>query len=848
MNTTESLSIAASICPDKTAIVFEGKRYTFSQLNERATRLGNALLKLGIRKGDRVAILEVNCNQYVEAYFASAKIGAIYVPLNFRAKGNELTYMLNSAEASILLVSERYIGLVNSIKPNLASVRNLISIDTPHEGMLYYEDIVSSALADEVSAQVDEDDTTILVYTAGTTGFPKGVMLSHQSFSIYVLENVSPADPELVEKNILSTPLYHVAGFQAMLAAVYGGRTLVMERQFEPKEWMRLVEAEKVNRAMMVPTMLRQLMDHPDFGKRDLSSLKVITYGAAPMPLEVIKRAVDVFTGVSFINAFGQTETASTVTTLSPEDHVIAGSKEEKEKKLKRLSSIGKPMSDVQMRIVDEEGNELPARQVGEIVVWGPRVMAGYWKDQVRTEKTIDKNGWVHTGDMGYMDEDGYFFLAGRTTDMIIRGGENISPAEVELVLCSHCKVSEAAVIGVPDEEWGEVPMAVVVLKPGESAAPEELMEYCRANLAGYKRPRCVVFCEELPRNAMGKVLRRVLREQYARAPAPSGNVSEKVPQLEKEESERVSKILEGDVLSASRLMRGLEDEMPDAAEELRSLYTHTGRAHIVGVAGAPGAGKSTLLSSLISIFRKQDLTVGVVAVDPTSPFTGGALLGDRIRMQSHGIDKGVFIRSLATRGWKGGLAKATSNTVHVMDAMGKDIVFVEAVGSGQGEIDIAKVADTAVIILTPGMGDEIQMMKAGILEAADIFVINKADRDGADNLKVGLEAMLEMRGHAGGGWKPGIFLTEAIINKGTDRVAEDILKHKAFLVSSGELEKRRKDRARLELMMAVESYLLGQCMGRVNKDYVEKLVDDLAHRKTNPQAAALKIIDSSKG
>ena len=306
------------------------------------------------------------------------------------------------------------------------------------------------------------------------------------------------------------------------------------------------------------------------------------------------------------------------------------------------------------------------------------------------------------------------------------------------------------------------------------------------------------------------------------------------------------SKICEGDVLSAARLMRGLEDEVPEANEELKQLYPHTGRAYIVGVAGAPGAGKSTLLSSLIGAFRKQNLTIGVVAVDPTSPFTGGAILGDRIRMQSHGVDKGVFIRSLATRGWKGGLAKATVNTIHVMDAMGKDIVFVEAVGSGQGEIDIAKVADTSIIILTPGMGDEIQMMKAGILEAADIFVINKADRDGADNLKLGLDTMLEMRSHLLGGWKPGIFLTEAIINKGTDQVAEEVLRHKAFLISSGELEKRRREKARLELMMAIESLLLKKYLEKVDQAYLEKTVDKIMHRKTNPQAAALKVISTS--
>ena len=516
MNTTEFLSIATAICPDKEAIVFEGERVAFTQLNDRVNRLGNALLELGVNKGDRVAALQVNCNQCVETYFATAKIGAIYVPLNFRAKGNELAYMLNSSEAGTLFVGERYIDLVNSIRPEIASVKNFIAIEEPHEGMLYYEDMLASSSADETPTEIGDDDTTILMYTAGTTGFPKGVMLSHNSFAIYVLENVTPADPVTVEKNILTVPLYHVAGIQAMMAAVYGGRTMVMERQFDPVEWMELVQVEKVGRAMMVPTMLKQLIDHPDFAKYDLSSLQVITYGAAPMPLEVIKKAIDVFPGVSFINAFGQTETASTITTLSPEDHIISGTEEEKEKKLKRLSSIGKPMSDVEMKVVDEEGNELPLGEVGEIVARGPRVMTGYWKEQEKTEKTIDKDGWVHTGDMSYVDEDGYFFLAGRATDMIIRGGENISPEEVEAVLHSCPQIEEAAVIGIPDEEWGEVPKAFCVLKEGcEDCTPEEIMEYCRANIASYKRPRVVEFIDELPRNPMGKVLKRVLRDRH---------------------------------------------------------------------------------------------------------------------------------------------------------------------------------------------------------------------------------------------------------------------------------------------------------------------------------------------
>ena len=515
MNTTDFLNIATAICPDKTAIVFEGKKYSFSQLNDRVNRLANGLLQLGVKKGDRVGFLQVNCNQCVETYFAVAKMGAMYVPLNFRAKEKELIYMLNTADATAILSGERYLDMVRAMRPELKTVQHFISIDSKQDDMLNYEDIITSASADEVVADIEDNDTTILMYTAGTTGFPKGVMLSHNSFSVYVVENVTPADPVSEEKNILTVPLYHVAGIQATMAAIYGGRTLVMERQFDAKEWMELVQAEKTNRAMMVPTMLKQVVDHPDFVKYDLSSMKVITYGAAPMPLPVIKKALELFPGVAFINAFGQTETASTITALSPEDHMLTGTQEEIDRKLKRLTSIGKPMPDVEMQIIDEEGNELPTGEIGEIVARGPRIMTGYWKDEEKTQNTIDKDGWVHTGDMGYKDEDGYFFLAGRATDMIIRGGENISPEEIEDVIHSHPYVEECAVIGVPDETWGEEPRAIICCKAGVSLTEDELIEYCREKLASFKRPRSVVFSDKLPRNTMGKVLKKDLREKY---------------------------------------------------------------------------------------------------------------------------------------------------------------------------------------------------------------------------------------------------------------------------------------------------------------------------------------------
>ena len=482
-------------------------------------RLVNGLKDLGVQKGDRIGIIQVNCNQYIEAYFAAAKLGAILVPLNFRAKADELTYMIGNAEAKVLLMGNRYIDLVDTILPKLPCVERCISIESKNDDMLFYEEIIDSSSPDEYFCEIDDEDTTILMYTAGTTGRPKGVPLKHNGFAVYVLDNVEPANPEIEEKNLLTVPLYHVAGIQAVLAAIYGGRTLVLMRQFEVKEWMETVQKEQATRAMLVPTMLKRVIDDPAFSEYNLTSLQVVTYGAASMPLEVISKAIEVMPWVRFINAFGQTETASTITMLGPDDHVITGTEEEREKKLKRLTmSIGRPLPDVEVRIIDEEEKPLASQEVGEIVARGPRIIEGYWGDEEKSAQLFTGDGWLRTGDMGWMDEDGYIYLAGRGDDMIIRGGENISPEEVEDVLHSYPKVEEAAIIGVPDPEWGQQPRAIVVLKEGEEATEEEIMEYCRSKLASFKRPASVVFIDVLPRNPMGKVLKRVLCEEYGQS------------------------------------------------------------------------------------------------------------------------------------------------------------------------------------------------------------------------------------------------------------------------------------------------------------------------------------------
>jgi acyl-CoA synthetase (AMP-forming)/AMP-acid ligase II len=499
------LDIPASIVGDAVALSFDGGRSTYDQLRDRVARVAGLLAERGLGPGDRVGVMAVNRPELVELLFGAAARGVTLVPMNYRAHADEAGHLVADSGARIVFADRRYADVLDSVRPPAVDT---ILLDDPAG----YAAARDAAEADWELADVDDDDIAVLLYTSGTTSLPKGVMLTHGALSGYVMGANDAADGDDRGVALLAAPLYHVAGLTSLLNALWTGRRTHLLPQFEPVAWLEAVESQRVTHAFLVPTMLARLLDTPELAHTDLSSLDNVTYGAAPMPPAVIRRAVEAFPpGVGFAGSYGQTETTATVAVLTPDDHRVEGDEAERATKLRRLASVGRPVDDVEARVVDPLGNPLDAGEVGEVQLRTARAMRGYWGSDERTRVTIDDEGWVHTGDLGFFDDGGYLFLAGRANDLIIRGGENIAPEEVEAVLYEHPDVVEAAAAGVPDEEWGERVFAAAVVRDGSSCTETELTAFCSERLPGHKRPELVLLVDELPRTSTGKVVRRQL-------------------------------------------------------------------------------------------------------------------------------------------------------------------------------------------------------------------------------------------------------------------------------------------------------------------------------------------------
>lgn len=516
MNTANFLAIPASLFPEQEIVRFEHRTWSYGQLWEEVRHLAGGLRHMGLALGNCVAVLDTNSDRYVALCYATACAGGVFLPLNYRAKLPELQFMVESAAVSVLFVGDRYVATIEPLLRELEKRPTVVALGHEQGLDMHYEDLLRHLPLEEPVA-LEDDATAILMYTSGTTARPKAVLLTHGDFTQYVTSNVELADGTPRGTALVCAPLYHIAGATNIMSNVWAGRRMVLLPQFEAEAWLDAVEREGVTHAFVVPTMLKQILDHPSFSRRDLSSLQVLSYGGAPMPFPVIRRAIEAFpANVGFVNAFGQTETTSTLTVLGPDDHRLSGVPEFDEIKLRRLRSIGRPLPDVEVRVVDDEGRDLPRGEVGELWVRTPRVMKGY-RTNAGIESPVRGDGWLPTRDMAWIDEEGYIFLAGRKDDMIIRGGENIAPAEVESTLFSHPAVEDVAVVGVPDIEWGQRVAAFVVRRSNSDVTAEELIEFCRQRLASFKKPDFVYFVPELPKNPLGKVLRRELRDQWER-------------------------------------------------------------------------------------------------------------------------------------------------------------------------------------------------------------------------------------------------------------------------------------------------------------------------------------------
>jgi long-chain acyl-CoA synthetase len=502
--------------PEKVAVMYEGITLNYRALNERVNRLANALLNKRLKKGDRIGVLIHNSHQFIEVYFAAAKTGSVFCPYNNHLKGVELKEIINYSAPRFLLFDEDYGDVLESIKGELSSIESYVCLQEPRwpfaEG---YEGMISSGKNREPGKRVRDEDVMSIFFTAGTTGKPKGAMRTHRHVVANAITGVIELKAEYDERVLISFPMYHISCEDNITRHTFMPNTIVIKREgaFNPEEILRLMEGQRITRCQLVPTMLHALLQSPNIDKYDLGSLRLILYAGAPMPVELLKRALERFR-CGFAQLYGQTESGPLMTILKPEDHVLEGS----ERRVARLASAGRPVVSYEIRVVDELDRDVGAGEVGEIIAKSEAMMKGYWNLPAATEEKLN-GGWLRTGDLGRFDEEGYLYVVERKNDMIISGGVNIYPREIEEVLYQHPAILEASVIGVADAYWGESVKAVVVLRPGMTVSADDVVKFCGERLAGFKKPKSVDFWTDLPKSPQGKILKKTIREFYTTQP-----------------------------------------------------------------------------------------------------------------------------------------------------------------------------------------------------------------------------------------------------------------------------------------------------------------------------------------
>jgi fatty-acyl-CoA synthase len=493
---------------DAIAFEFEGRRTSFSEFDIKTNRVARALLALGIKPGERIAYLGKNSDIYFELLLGAIKAKVVMAPVNWRLAGPEIAFIVEDCKAPVLFVGPEFVEQVRSIRAQLPSVRHFI---TTESGAPDWQDFVAwrdAQSGDDPKLDISPRDIAIQLYTSGTTGKPKGAMLSHANFL-----NLAQSGHEKPDWNkwteddvsLVAMPIFHIGGSGWGVLGLYQGAKGVIAREFDPTKILDLFEQSGITKLFMVPAAMQFVVRQPRAREVDFSRLKYMLYGASPIPAALLKECIAVFK-CGFVQMYGMTETTGTIVALAPEDHVEG---------LERMRSAGKAMPGVELAILDADGNKLPPGEVGEIATRSGSNMAGYWNLPEATASTLNTDGWLRTGDAGYLDKDGYLYIHDRIKDMIISGGENIYPAEVESAVCDHPDVAEAAVVGVPDDKWGEAVKAIVVMKPGKSATAADIIGFTRERIAGFKTPKSVDFITALPRNASGKILRRHLRDPF---------------------------------------------------------------------------------------------------------------------------------------------------------------------------------------------------------------------------------------------------------------------------------------------------------------------------------------------